>query len=116
MVGLWAGSVYAPSAMTYMASVAGYSTAGAARVASFGSALLSIGTILGCLMTPFLAEAFGRRAALGVYFALMFTCIAGGFGYLYYHGSLAMFIVCMFFLGVGGANFSVYTLWVPEQM
>jgi MFS family permease len=115
MVGLWAGSVYAPSAMTYMASVAGYSTAGAARVASFGSALLSIGTILGCLMTPFLAETFGRRAALGVYFALMFACIAGGFGYLYYHGSLAMFIVCMFFLGVGGANFSVYTLWVPEQ-
>ena len=115
MVGLWAGSVYAPSAITYMASVAGYSTAGAARIASFGGALLAIGTILGCFATPFLAEWLGRRGALAVYFVLMFTCIALGFGYLYYQGSLTMFIICLFFLGVGGASFSVYTLWLPEQ-
>jgi hypothetical protein len=24
-------------------------------------------------------------------------------------------MICLFFLGVGGANFAVYTLWVPEQ-
>jgi hypothetical protein len=23
--------------------------------------------------------------------------------------------VCLFFLGLGGANFAVYTLWLPEQ-
>jgi hypothetical protein len=26
-----------------------------------------------------------------------------------------MFFVCLFFLGLGGANFAVYTLWLPEQ-
>ena len=24
-------------------------------------------------------------------------------------------MACLFFLGIGGANFSVYTLWLPEQ-
>jgi nitrate/nitrite transporter NarK len=28
---------------------------------------------------------------------------------------LPWFMVCLFFLGVGGANFAMYTLWVPEQ-
>jgi MFS family permease len=115
MVGLWAGSVYAPSAMTYKALSAGYSAVNAARVTSFASALLAIGTIWGCLVTPGLAERFGRRKTLALYFVVMCLSIAGGFGYLYYEGSVATYIVCMFCLGVGGANFSVYTLWVPEQ-
>jgi MFS family permease len=115
MVGLWAGSVYAPSAITYKALSAGYSAAQAARVTSFGSALLAVGTILGCLLTPALAERFGRRKTLAFFFTMMFACIAGGFGYLYYQGSPVAFLACMFFLGIGGANFAVYTLWVPEQ-
>jgi nitrate/nitrite transporter NarK len=24
-------------------------------------------------------------------------------------------MICLFFLGVGGANFAMYTLWLPEQ-
>ena len=115
MVGLWAGSVYAPSAITYKALSAGYAATSAARITSFGSALLAIGTILGCFLTPGLAQRFGRRSALALYFTIMFVCISGGFGYLYYRSSLPAYIVCMFFLGIGGANFSVYTLWVPEQ-
>jgi hypothetical protein len=26
-----------------------------------------------------------------------------------------MFFVLIFFLGIGGANFALYTLWLPEQ-
>ena len=26
-----------------------------------------------------------------------------------------MFFVLIFFLGIGGANFAMYTLWLPEQ-
>jgi nitrate/nitrite transporter NarK len=47
----------------------------------------------------------------------MFVCISAGFGYVFYLGANALrwFLVCLFFLGIGGANFSVYTLWLPEQ-
>src|SRR5262249_58125818 len=42
---------------------------------------------------------------------------AVGFGYVFYltDGALPRFIACLFFLGIGGANFAVYTLWLPEQ-
>ena len=29
--------------------------------------------------------------------------------------ALRMFFVLIFFLGIGGANFALYTLWLPEQ-
>jgi MFS family permease len=117
MIGLWAGSVYVPSSVTYLASNAGYTAAQSARLASYGTMLLSIGTIIGCLLLPFLAGVFGRRNALGFYFVLMFVFVSLGFGYVFYlqADALAWFFVCLFFLGVGGANFAVYTLWLPEQ-
>jgi len=78
--------------------------------------LLSTGTILGCLVLPPLAEAIGRRLTLGVYFALMFLGISIGFGYVFYlPHALPWFLACLFVLGVGGANFAMYTLWLPEQ-
>src|SRR3954452_4289409 len=111
MIGLWAGSVYVPSSVRVLAKVDG------ARMASWATMLLSVGTILGCLALPWLAARLGRRGALGVYFVLMFVSIAVGFGYVFYLGESALpwFLVCLFFLGIGGANFSVYTLWLPEQ-
>jgi MFS family permease len=117
MVGLWAGSAYVPSSVTAIATRNGMAAAEAARTASWATMLLSFGTILGCLGVPALAERFGRRGALRCYFVLMFLTISFGFGYVFYlpEGALAGFIVCLFFLGIGGANFAVYTLWLPEQ-
>ena len=38
-------------------------------------------------------------------------------GYVFYlgPGALGWFMVCTFFLGLGGANFAVYSFWLPEQ-
>lgn len=117
MTGLWAGSVYVPSAITYLAANAGYGTAAAARLASYGTMLLSGGTIAGCLFMAPLAERFGRRGALAAFFVLMFASIAAGFGWAFYRtdNALVWFFVFLLLLGIGGANFAVYTLWLPEQ-
>ncbi|MFI5179134.1 MAG: MFS transporter [Vicinamibacterales bacterium] len=117
IVGLWAGSVYVPASVTHLATAAGYTTSDAVRLASNATMLLSTGTILGCLALPWLAERIGRRPTLGVFYLLMFASIAVGFGYVYYlpAGALRWFLPCLFALGVGGANFAVYTLWLPEQ-
>ena len=46
----------------------------------------------------------------------MFFSISIGFGYVFYlANALTPFFVVLFFLGVGGANFAMYTLWLPEQ-
>ncbi len=117
MVGLWAGSAYVPSSITYLATREGFSAAAAARLASWAIMLLSAGTILGCLLVPALASRIGRRGTLAFFFILMFVCIVLGFGYTFYlsHDALPWFMTCLFFLGIGGANFAVYTLWLPEQ-
>lgn len=117
MVGLWAGSVYVPSSVTFLAGQSGFDPAQSARLASYATMLLSAGTILGCLFLPASAVRFGRRPTLAFYFVLMFVTIAVGFGYVFYlrRHALEWFVLCLFFLGIGGANFSVYTLWLPEQ-
>src|SRR5260370_2889389 len=47
----------------------------------------------------------------------MAVFIALTFGKVFYLGAAALpwFFGCLFFLGFGGANFAVYTLWLPEQ-
>jgi MFS family permease len=116
IIGLWAGAVYEPTALIALAKQAGMDQAHAVRVASAGTGLLSIGTILGCLVAPLLAERFGRRAALRFYFVGMALCIWLSFGWAFYrvHG-LEAFIVVLFFLGFFGGNFALYSLWLPEQ-
>src|SRR5438128_4823037 len=91
IVGLWAGSVYVPTSVTQLATRAGYSTADGARLASYGTMLLSVGTILGCIALPYLADRFGRRMTLGFYFLVMFLSFSIGFAYVFYltEGALA---------------------------
>ncbi|MGC2657970.1 MAG: MFS transporter [Bryobacteraceae bacterium] len=117
MVGLWAGSVYVPSAVTQLAARQGYSVQYATRLASIGSVLLSIGTIAGCLLVPAMARFVGRRSILAFFYLFMAMSILFSFGYVFYLPAQAAlwFIVCLFFLGVGGASFCVFTIWLPEQ-
>jgi MFS family permease len=117
IIGLWAGSIYVPTAVTQIAVREGYAAAEAARLASYGSMVLAVGTILGCVAAPIIAERVGRRLAMGLYFATMGISIAVTFGYVFYLSTnvLPVLMVCIFFLGLGGANFAMYTLWLPEQ-
>jgi MFS family permease len=116
IVGLWAGTVYEPTAILTLARQAGQSAAQGTKLASFGTAILSIGTILGCLLAPFLAERFGRRKTLAGYFTGMATAILLAFGWAFYlPNGLTAFMAVLFFLGVAGGNFAIFSLWLPEQ-
>lgn len=116
-IGLWAGSVYVPAAITYLAARAGHSPFQAARLASYGTGILSVGTILGALSVPAIADRLGRRINQALFYSLMFVVIVVTFGYVYYlqTDALKWFLVCLFFLGIGGANYTVYSFWLPEQ-
>jgi MFS family permease len=116
IIGLWAGAVYEPSAIVTLARKAGHSAVEATRLASFGTGLLSIGTVLGCLVAPPLAQKLGRRWALGLYFLGMAVCIWFSFGWAFYvPDGLSLFIGSLFFLGFFGGNFAMYSLRLPEQ-
>jgi MFS family permease len=116
IIGQWAGSIYVPTAITQIAMRQGAIAADAARVASYGSGVLAIGTVLGCLMAPILAERFGRRIAMAIYLSLLCVTTAVSFGWAFFLqvNALQIFFVMTFLLGVAGANFAMYTLWLPE--
>jgi MFS family permease len=117
VTGLWGGTVYVPAAVTYLARLAGHSASESANYSSLAVVLMAIATIIGCLAMPWMANQWGRRGAIAIFFAVMCAFLILGFGYIYYQPShpLGRFIACMFFLGFGGANLAVYTLWLPEQ-
>ncbi|HET6307849.1 MAG TPA: MFS transporter [Rhodopila sp.] len=118
IIGLWAGAVYEPAAIVTLARQLGWTQAGAARAASYGTAILSIGTILGCVAIPLMAETIGRRWTLAVYFVVMLVTIPLTFGWAYYlppNMALPAFMALLFVLGLGGANFGVFSIWLPEQ-
>jgi len=117
IVGLWAGSVYVPAAVTELAGHAKITGVAVTHLVSQATMLLSIATILGCIVLPPIAERLGRRMTLALYFVCMLFSIAIGFGYIFYLQAYALtwFFVALWFLGLGGANFAMYTLWLPEQ-
>src|SRR3989442_2336830 len=116
IIGLWAGAVYEPSAVIQLARKAGMTATEAGKMASVATGILSIGTILGCLALPPLAERFGRRKTLALYFAGMAASIAASFGWAFYiTNGLVPFISILFFLGLFGVNFPIFNLWLPEQ-
>lgn len=115
IIGLWAGAVYEPAAVNMLAKKAGMDAPSAAKMVSVATAVLSIGTILGCLTLPYLAESIGRKKTLAIYFVIMAITIPVAFGWAFYlENGLVPFIVTLFFLGFGGGNFAVFSLWLPE--
>jgi MFS family permease len=117
VIGLWAGAVYEPTAIITLAKAQGMDQPSAVRMASFGTAILSVGTILGCLLLPLLAERIGRRKTLALYFAGMMVTIVASFGWAFYQPAgtaLPLFLTVLFFLGIAGGNFAVFSLWLPE--
>jgi len=114
--GLWAAAVYAPTAIISLAKREGLLQSQAVRMSSFGMGLLSLGTILGCLAVPPLAERIGRKRTLTFYFLGMAICILLSFSWAFYlPRGLHPFIAVLFFLGFFGGNFAIFSLWLPEQ-
>jgi len=117
IIGLWAGAVYEPTAIIFVTRAAGMDLPSAAKMVSYGTGLLSIGTILGCIAAPWLAERVGRRPTLALYYLGMMVAIATAFGWAFYlpvGTALPTFMAILFFLGLFGGNFAIFSLWLPE--
>jgi MFS family permease len=116
IIGLWAGAVYEPTAITTLAKRAGMTGSMPAKMVSLGTAVLSIGTILGCICLPPIAERIGRKGAVALYFIGMMVTIPLAFGWAFYlPNGLMPFITILFFMGFAGGSFAAFSLWLPEQ-
>src|SRR4029077_2286985 len=116
IIALCAGAGYESRAITTLAKKAGMSAASAAKMVSVGTGVLSLGTILGCLCLPPLAERVGRKLTVALYFAGMMITIPLAFRWAFYlDNGLVPFITILFFMGFSGGSFAAFSLWLPEQ-
>lgn len=117
IIGLWAGSVYEPTAILQRAGRHGLNETAANHMSSIGTGVLSLGTIVGCVALTWLAERIGRKSTLAIYFVGMLVTIVAAFKvavYLPAGPALPVFIVILLFLGFAGGNFAAFSLWIPE--
>ncbi len=119
IIGLWAGLMWAPSAVVLLAQRAGYNADSAARVSALAVMGFNLATIAGCLAVPWLAEKWGRKRLLAAYLAVGGIAVAAGFGPFFHAApptrALWLFIAALPLMGIGtNSNFAVFTLWLPE--
>ncbi|WP_327099065.1 MFS transporter [Nocardia vinacea] len=115
VIGLWAGSTYVPTAVTELAQHAGWTKEATVRLAGVSSMTVAAFTILGCFLVPGIANRYGRRATLAGLYVLMIIGAVGAYAVAYPLHSIPLIFVFLPILGLGGASFAVFTIWLPEQ-
>jgi MFS family permease len=115
LMGFWAGSQYLGASILTLSAQQGIEKATALKLATFGLGLLSVFTIIGCLAAPWFANRIGRQNTLVVTFVLMIVGIGAGFGWAFYQNNMVLFFLFIPIMGLGGADFAMFTIWLPEQ-
>ncbi len=113
ILGLYSGTVYVPTVIediiktfVFKLPIVDFVAAGGSETAVF--------TIIGCLLMPFLAEKIGRRFTLIFFLLLMTVSVFLIYDIIFYLDNLYYLFLVLPILGIGGADFAVFTLWSPE--
>jgi MFS family permease len=113
ITGLYGGTLFVPTALTTLHDQLNISMKTPYLIAIGGSIIAGF-TLVTCLIVPRLADRFGRRGTL----AMLMGCMAVGlplvFLWAFQSGDLTLFLVLLVLLGIGGADFAVFSLWLPE--
>ncbi|MGZ4219321.1 MAG: MFS transporter [Solirubrobacteraceae bacterium] len=113
ITGLYGGTLFVPTALTALHDDLNISMKAPYLIAIGGSIIAGF-TLVSCLLVPRLANRFGRRGTL----AMLMGCMAVGlplvFLWAFQSGDLTLFLVLLVLLGIGGADFAVFSLWLPE--
>lgn len=113
ITGLYGGTLFVPTAVTNLSKVT-HATLGVPYLAAIGGGIIAAFTLIFCLVMPTLAERWGRRPTLALYLAFMAVGLPLVFKLGYGTNNLSLFLALVFLLGIGGADFAVFTLWLPE--
>jgi MFS family permease len=115
--GLWSCTYWAPTLIVSKLTAGGTPMAAAQRIASASGLLLNGGTLVACLLMPWIATAIGprRRAATIFFLGSLVSVIAAYVGAAILLDSVTLFIWLLAPLGFfTNGVFSLFTLWLPE--
>lgn len=113
ITGLYGGTLFVPTAVTDLHKLT-HASLGVPYLAAIAGGIIAAFTLVFCLVMPILAERWGRKPTLALYLAFMAIGLPLVFKVAYGQHNLSLFLALMFLLGIGGADFAVFTLWLPE--
>lgn len=113
ITGLYGGTLFVPTAVTDLHTLAHSSIKVPYLVAIAGS-IISALTVVFCLLMPTIAERWGRKRALAFFLVVMGVALPVVFKIGFASHDIPLFLVLLVLLGIGGADFSVFSLWLPE--
>ena len=113
ITGLYGGTLFVPTALTALHETT-HATIKTSYLIAIGGSIIAAFTLVTCLVVPRLADRLGRRRALGLLLGFMAVGLPLVFLLAFKQGSLGLFLVLLVLLGIGGADFAVFSLWLPE--
>jgi MFS family permease len=113
ITGLYGGTLFVPTALTALHETT-HATIKTSYLIAIGGSIIAAFTLVTCLLVPRLADRLGRRRALGLLLGFMAIGLPLVFLLAFKQGSLGLFLVLLVLLGIGGADFAVFSLWLPE--
>ncbi len=114
ITGLYGGTLFAPTAIANLVHAVYGPKAIVTWYQALGGSIIAAFTLIFCLIMPYMVRRIGRKATLTVFMAFMIVGLVTAFGIAYTSNNLFMFLPLLVLLGIGGADFSVFSLWVPE--
>ncbi|HEY1715945.1 MAG TPA: MFS transporter [Solirubrobacteraceae bacterium] len=113
ITGLYGGTLFVPTALTTLHDVTNASIKPTYLIA-IGGSIIAAFTLVTCLLVPKLAERLGRRRALALLMGFMAVGLPLVFLWAFKANDLTLFLLMLVFLGIGGADFAIFSLWLPE--
>lgn len=117
ITGLYGGTLFAPSTVANLVkSTPSIATGNQFLWEMLGGVIIAGFTLIFSILMPYMVRRMGRKTTLTIFMLLMIAGLVTAFGFVYKGGSgdLFMFLPLLALLGIGGADFSVFSLWVPE--
>jgi MFS family permease len=117
LLGVWSSSFWIPTVITTKFMANGYSLPAAQQIASLSGLVGNLGTLVGCLIMPWLVRRISSRKKIAAaLFAAALICNAIAYYVLLERlNNIALFLIAVPLLGfVTGAPFALFTVWLPE--
>jgi MFS family permease len=116
--GLWSSTFWIPTLVITWQRAGGASVADAQYLGSLSGLILSVGTLAGCVLMPWIVRWIPRRKSVAtVFFAGALICNIGSYlGVVVMLKNLPLFLITLPLLGFFTSGvFSLFTIWLPEM-
>lgn len=113
ITGLYGGTLFVPTAITDLHALA-HSSIDPIYLVAIAGTLISAITLVFCLIMPSIAQRWGRKRALAFFLVTMGVALPVVFKIGFASHDIPLFLGLLVLLGIGGADFAVFSLWLPE--